>query len=182
VRNQRSKWRPRATANHDSDRSCACEQIEGMGSEPQFQRDRRGRIPPNGSTKSRTRKRTAETPEKPQQKKHPKCRADAAAPNNRRIRRGARRECDEERENKNTENPRERQRWWQCAVGGAPSIGDLKWGGHQQTESLEQRAPMAARALARSPRSRRQPQQATVPSAPPPPLARLPPTGRTRIE
>jgi hypothetical protein len=25
-----------------------------------------------------------------------------------------------------------------------PSIGDLKWGGHQQTESLEQRAPMAA--------------------------------------
>ena len=90
MRNQRSKWRPPARANHDSDRSCACEQIERMGSEPQFERDRRGRIPPNGSAKSRTRKRTAETPEKPQQKKHPKCRAAAAAPNNRRIRRGAR--------------------------------------------------------------------------------------------
>jgi hypothetical protein len=89
VRNQRSKWRPPARANHDSDRSCACEQIERMGSEPQFERDRRGRIPPNGSAKSRTRKRTAETPEKPQQKK---------TTQNRRIRRGARRECDEERE------------------------------------------------------------------------------------
>jgi hypothetical protein len=50
-RYQRSKWRPPARADHDSDRSCACQQINRMGSEPQFQRDRWGRIPPKRAHK-----------------------------------------------------------------------------------------------------------------------------------
>jgi len=43
---------------------------------------------------------------------------------------------------KNIENPRGGAMCGRCE----PSIGDLKWGGHQHTESLEQRAPMAASA------------------------------------
>jgi hypothetical protein len=78
-----------------------------------------------------------------------------------------------EKVKKNTENPGERQPAVAMCGRRVPSIGDLKRGGHQQTESLEQRAPMAA--LARSPRSRRAARSRR--RFRPPPLARLPLVG-----
>lgn len=133
-----AKWRPApARANHDSDRSCACEQIGRMGSEPQFQRDRRGR------RKCRAKRKHKITHPATNNRSPPKCRADAAAPN-RKSGEGRGESKRREGYKKNTENPRERQAAVAMCGRRVPSIGDLKRGGHQQTESLEQRAPMAA--------------------------------------
>jgi hypothetical protein len=78
VRNQRSKWRPSAGANHDSDGIGATVRARSTGPHP----TKRKREITHAETNSR----------------NPGKAAAEKTTQNRRIRRGARRECDEERE------------------------------------------------------------------------------------